>query len=143
MTDVLPKANESVYAYDLATGRIVFSANSPVQPGIFAAIRAMPGQGAIVGETTDISRIYVKNGKVKTRPEMTVAWKNGIDTVAADGTSFITLTGLPADTDVYVDQMHAGLYGPTFEVTAEHPGSYSVYLENFPYMEKVITFTAT
>ncbi len=143
MTDVLPKANESVYAYDLTTGRIMFSANAPVQPGLFDAIRAMPGHGVVVGVTTDISKIYVKSGKVKDRPVMAPAWKDGISTVAADGTSFITLTGLPADTRVYVDHMDAGLYGPTFDVTAEHPGTYSVYLENFPYMEKVITFTAT
>lgn len=143
MSDVLPKANESVYAYDLTTGRIMFSANAPVQQGLFEAIRAQHNQGAVVGETADISRIYVKNGKVKTRPEMNPVWKDGINTVVADGTSYITLTGLPPETEVYVDHMHAGPYGPTFEVTAEHPGTYSVYLENFPYVEKIITFTAT
>lgn len=143
MTDILPKANESVYAYDLTTGRIMFSANAPVQPGLFDAIRAMQNHGAVVGLTTDISKIYVKSGRVRDRPVMAPEWKNGISTVVADGTSHITLQGLPADTRVYVDQMDAGLYGPTFDVTAEHPGTYTVYLDNFPYMEKVITFTAT
>lgn len=102
----------------------------------FAEISGMyPGEAFLqAGADTNAATQYVSEGEVVAREELTATWS--AETVAADGTTEIVLSTLPASCTVYIDGEAVIVDDGSLEFSADAPGEYNVRVNEAAFLEK-------
>tara|TARA_A100001037_G_C14860273_1_gene504867 strand:- start:177 stop:575 length:399 start_codon:yes stop_codon:yes gene_type:complete len=93
-----------------------------------------------VNNGTDTTTKYVLDGEVADRTELNATWD--AETVAADGTAEIVLSGLPVPCTVYVDGNAVAVDDGSLEFSADVPGEYKVRVDEAAYLEQEWTVNA-
>lgn len=99
-----------------------------------------PAGSAILEQRSDDAVQYVVNGELVDRPQFPVAREAS---VPADGETTFTLAELPEGTEVQIDDgAPIVLPDTTLELTFDAPGTYTLYLRRFPYIDAQVTIHA-
>lgn len=122
--------------YDPASGRIVRTGATHI-----TAFEAEAEEGFAVAEGfADDTLHYVLDGQIVDRPQFPVAREAS---VPADGETTFTLAELPEGTEVQIDDgAPIVLPDTTLELTFDAPGTYTLYLRRFPYIDAQVTIHA-
>jgi hypothetical protein len=77
---------------------------------------------------------YISEGVVTVRPAMGASLN--ATTVVANGTAYVTLTGVPSGAAIYIDQASAGTAdGSAIELTFDTPGVYRITAVKWPSLD--------
>jgi hypothetical protein len=108
----------------------------------FAEIGEMYSSEAFlqVSADTNSATQYISDGEVVARAALTATWSS--ETVAADGTTEVVLSTLPAPCTVYIDGEAVIVDDGSLEFSAGTAGEYNVRVNEAAYLEKEWTIDA-
>ena len=122
--------------YDSETGRILRSGFSALDT---IETLADPGESLLL-EPSNGALQYVVNGEVVNRPTMGVPTEIS---VVADGETQVDIDNLPSGVEAQIDGMPpVVLPDTTLSLVFDAPGTYTLYLRRFPYIDAQVTIHA-
>ena len=125
-------ASATYLVYNTETGKI---RGVGVCPFDDLALQAQEGEAVIeVDEFVDCSTNYIKDGSVTSKASLGAAWS--AESVVADGTSEIALSGLPIPCTVYVNDQAINVDDGSLEFSTSDIGYHRVMIDEPEYLRQ-------
>jgi len=121
-------------------GRLTVQASGAFTPEELADFRARGEQFVLVPDDASFGQSYVLDGELAARPVAPITINR--TEIPADKRSKVKIGGLPDPCVVLVDGKPVTVEGGRLELTADMPATYSIVLDQFPFMPWSAEITA-
>lgn len=134
---------KSYLIYERTTGLPQYTVDFPVADEMIDLLIEKDYPVTVVDADADLGKIFVLNGTPANRPTFNVSWRDGKHAILADMVDSCWLDGIPAGATVIVDKQPVPVTNGSVQLGADTPGTYTVSITAWPYLDWHGAFTAT